>query len=114
MKKSILKLLSLILALMMLTSAFAACFDGEDETSGTDATTGTGSGTESGSGTDTDTDTESGSETDNGTESDTDDVTDVELEGPFGDSIVNANKVANGVQSYYTSGDRGEIGRAHV
>ena len=113
MKKSALSFLSLMLALIMLMGTFAACSPDEEETSGTDAPTSSENATESNADSEdssTEDGTESGSdvnsETDSDSETESEPDVDASADGLYGPSITTANQLANGVQTYYTSGKR--------
>lgn len=112
MKKRVLSLISLMLALIMLASLFAAC-GGGDKATETDGIE-TDSSTESA--TDTERENESGSKAESATESDTEKETegDTETHPPLLDCdnaelIELADRLANGVNVFYPSSSRRDI-----
>ncbi len=104
MKRKLLSVIALLLALCMCGSIFAACNKTEEETSGTQAT-GTEESENTTGGTDVNTEdtTDITSETNTETETETEPIL---LDGEFGPAISNANKLANQVQAYYSNPQR--------
>ena len=101
MRKSAISVLSFILALLMLFPALVACTGGNevnDDTTNAIGSEPNNDETTSGN------EVESDKAPDDGDE--TEDITDVQLEGVFGDSIAHSSQLANGVQTYYTESQR--------
>ena len=125
MKRSIITVLSLMLASIMLVGVFASCSGGDQgdeenstnggETTGetSDGTTGETSGETTGETSDETTEgsseetseetTSKGSEYTTEEETTVENETEVALDGDYADSIKHANKLANGVKTYYNS-----------
>ena len=108
MKRSLLSILSLILALSMLCGILAACDIGENETTDVQSEETTEKPIESGSEIQSDSNEESDTqaESEDSSEKETETDVEVKLEGDFGDTIVYANKLANQVQAYYVEAAR--------
>ena len=109
MKKTLFSIISLMLASLMLLSAFTACNNVEDETTGGQLEETTENITDSEDSSSSKVPSDSETETDKHesvSEVETSPEEDIKLEGDFGNSIVYANKLANGVQSYHVDAER--------
>ena len=124
MKKTLLSVFSFLLILSMLLGAFVGCDNAQDstETEGTSAPVEPDSETAEGNDesetkadeqsstssveTSSETETKADTETESATEAETEEK--VELSGKHADLIEHTNSLANGVQAYFTDGDRGQ------
>lgn len=108
MLKKTKSIIAMLLALVMLLSACGPKPDSETTESSTEATDATDAASDSvsesvsESASATETASESGDSTE--TESETEEDTEISLEGDFGSSILYADAIKNGVQSYYPDG----------
>ena len=109
MKLTKIRMLSLLLAMMILIGMVACTPVVKDETTGTESGSIADSSTESEAPSENTSEVSSASETETETESETE--TEIVLEGPTlegqdGSIIAHANKLANGIQVYYDSANR--------
>lgn len=103
MKRSIIIILSMMLATTVLVGVFASCAGrkkGDEETTTEGGTTSGETSGETSRETTAETTTKGSEDT---TEETTEDETEITLDGDYADSISHANKLANGVQTYYNA-----------